>query len=209
MQSQSQLRNPLRRSEVEEEADAVENVPPACHHGKSRVNLPSRRGPPCKPHHRLWRNHLHPSPFQRRPQNRVLLLFPPPVLLLLPLAWGQEKAGCCAPPRIRRGSTLLFSSRLRNRLKLQHHRRRRLRLLQHIRRRHHCLKRSLLKPRLLKCNHLKHRSLLKCNHLKHNNPKHNNLKGRSWEDDGDRGNLLRHSFPHKTPQHQSPPLMRW
>ena len=196
----------------------MENVPPACHHGKSRVNLPSRRGPPCKPHHRLWRNHLHPSPFQRRPQNRVLLLFPLPVLLLLPLAWGQEKAEFCAPLHIRRGFTLLFSSRLRNRLKLQHHRRRRLRLLQHIRRRHHCLKRSLLKPRrlkcnhlkprLLKCNHLKHRSLLKCNHLKHNNPKHNNLKGRSWEGDGDRGNLLRHSFPHKTPQHQSPPLMR-
>ena len=209
MQSQSQLRNPLRRSEVEEEADAVENVPPACHHGKSRVNLPSRRDPPCKPHHRLWRNHLHPSPFQRRPQNRVLFLFPPPVLLLLPLAWGQEKAEFCAPLRIRRGSTLLFSSRLRNRLKVQqHHRRRRLRLLQRLRRRHHCLKRSLLKPRLLKCNLLKPR-LLKCNLLKRHNPKRNNPKERPWEGDGDRGNRFRHPFPHKILQHQPPRLMRW
>ena len=192
----------------------MESVPPACHHGKSRVNLPSRRGPPCKPHHRLWRNHLHPSPFQRRPQNRVLLLFPLPVLLLLPLAWGQEKAEFCAPLHIRRGFTLLFSSRLRNRLRMQqHHRRRRLRLLQHIRRRHHCLKRSLLKPRLLKCNHLKPR-LLECNHLKrHNLKRHNlkrhNLKERSWEGDGDRGNRFRHPFPHMTPQHQPPRLTRW
>lgn len=209
MQSQSQLRNPLRRFEEEGEAGAVESAPPACHHGKSQINLPSRRDPPCKLHHRLWRNHLHPSPFQRRPQNRVPLLFPLPVLLLLPLAWGQEKAEFCAPLHIRRGFTLLFSSRLRNRLKLQHHRRRRLRLLQHIRRRHHCLKRSLLKPRLLKCNHLKHRSLLKCNHLKRHNPKRNNPKGRPWEDDGDRGNRLRHPFPHKTLQHQPPRLTRW
>lgn len=87
---------------------------------------PEPKRPPCKPHHRLWRNHLHPSPFQRRPQNRVLLLFPLPVLLLLPLAWGQEKAEFCAPLHIRRGFTLLFSSRLRNRLRMQqHHRRRR------------------------------------------------------------------------------------